>query len=169
MLENFDNQTLEDKLMKTTKRKLLLTGLTAVALVLAAFLAYTAWDARTGDQAMVCTGDNEGPLLRRAAEAFVPGEPERMAELGRVAEEIERQDGYENDINCLYPVMVHYLYSGERKSAAGHLPAMKEAHAEGQAVSQLFGYRMSIEDIEARIEHLAVVEEQVKENTIYLE
>lgn len=119
-----------------------------------------------GEVVMPCSDDSEGSILNRIA-SIDPANYEFMQQVEPIIEEITSAEGYANDPNCLYPLVVYYVFIGDPEASRQYYEQLSETYSE-DAISDMFVYRISLDSMKFYVEHLEDVERQAAENTIFL-
>lgn len=150
------------------KKQLLLAG-SAFAVIALGAGAYWWAVYRDSSDSLVCSVDKEGSLLRRAADSLnEPRNDDQKNQLAEAVAEIEAAAGHQEDVNCLYPMAIHYLNAAEADKAKAAIEKLEQLIDQGALLHDSFTYRLSIRDLKQRAEHLETYEERIQDNTLIL-
>lgn len=122
------------------------------------------------DQVAISGACSEGEgifILQRAIDALQPDDDQKMQELGEVVEGIVQLPDFADDANCLYPVVMHYIYQADPATARQYYEQLEKT-GQTEEASGNFAYKASLDDLKAHIEHLEFVRQETIDNTIYL-
>lgn len=70
---------------------------------------------------------------------YVVLQKENKLELKPYVEKIQGIPGYENDPNCLYPIVVYQIFRGDSKQSKNALELLKIAYVPSKGYSPLYG------------------------------
>ena len=96
---------------------LLLTGLVVISIV--AFVSV-----RHYQTLGLCTGKSGSPIYAKAVSTLNKG---NKLELNRLSSEVRKQNDFQKDINCLYPLVAVALKNNNIKQARGYYSMMSSA------------------------------------------
>ena len=129
----------EDSIKKPHKHRLRGFNLFAVIVFVVAmgFLGFKIINRKLAVQSG-CGGQATSPLYDSAVKEM---DPKRMQQLKVVVDTIQKTKGYEDDINCLYPVATYYFYKEQTVDARKIIEKMDVQISQSQKIAKVYSDR----------------------------
>lgn len=92
-----------------------------------------------------CSTKAEQPLLQQAGSELYSV---KVSKLGQTINKIQKIPNYQNDQNCLYPIVVYYINTGDSQNANKYLQELKKVYDSKKGFSTYFAPVKSISDLQ---------------------
>lgn len=108
-------------------------------------------------------------MFEKALSAYNPYDEADIATKAPLVEEITQTEGYENDANCLYPVTMYYVTTGDPENAKKYAEKLKQVYKEPEDISWQFVYHATNEEIADNIDFLEKQRDESINQSLYFE
>ena len=135
---------------RSHKKRLFLIAL--LSILAAALIAVLVWNKVAPELANQCRGTANSPLY--AESASLANDSLLTTTNEEVAQNIEKNNGYKNDVNCLYPLMSYYMKKKDADKVKTLFGLYGLAYGDDKKVEKMYkGYDVrSYEDVKKQVE-----------------
>ena len=114
------------------------------------------------DSTHMCNGRENSPIYVEAANNLTQT---KYQELEKTIQKIKKQDSYQKDPNCLYPIVGYYVIVGEVSNAKTAYSELEKVYNADRKFVKVYGPTVTtVNDVKAQIDTLDKVNEQFINN-----
>lgn len=127
-------------------------GLVLVGVAVVGVIVFSAWKGNVQNWGSQCRMRPEGPLYQ---EATVLIDESLITDKSRaVAAKIEKDKGYNTDVNCLYPLISYYIVSNDTEKVEKLFKSFGRAYGDDRSVNKMYkNYDVkSYKDVKKKVE-----------------
>lgn len=148
---------------RVPKKVLVLLGV--VLVVVAAGGVYWAYQYNTQRKhPIICSADDNG-LAVQASAALEDGKD--INELKNLVEKIQSTTNYQQDPNCLYPIVQYYIMTNNQSEAQKYLDELKLVYKQEGDIYPLYSPPNELQSLQDQINNLTQINESIKANTTF--
>lgn len=110
----------------------------------------------------VCSGTDKIALLNEAEASILSND---TLKLKAVNSKIQKLQGYEQDSNCLYPVVIYYLNISDQVNSRLYLNKLVKAYDPVKGFSSALGATRTLDSLKSNVDFLDVQLKSVQDNS----
>lgn len=165
----FKKKQVEGSVTGTDKSKGLLSrlkpkgkkqSLIALVIVLLLFGGLAYWLVKQQGDSLACSGRNN----QISYDAVGAMNPANTKSLEIVTDKIRVRKGYQEDPNCLYPIVTYYIYKNDAAKANENLSLLEKASQKNGKLSEAYDGLPGIDGLKQQVETINSINEQIKTN-----
>lgn len=112
----------------------------------------------------VCTSGGSNSLARQAATVFNPADYKKLK---TVTDTIQTKKGYEEDPNCLLPIVMYHVYLQSEKNAKDNLAKLEKVYDPKVGFDPAYDLWVeNIESVRSRVDTVSKQSQEIKKNRI---
>lgn len=144
-------------------KKFLLGSLIILLVVIIGIATVSLWKYK--DRTVVVCRSGPGGIIQEATEGLKARD---IQKLQPVVEKIKQLPNYEQDPNCLYPMVVYYASISDRSSANMYYAKLEKAYDPKVGFAQEYQQvGASMENVKKQVEFVDNLQQQINNNAIY--
>lgn len=135
-----------------------------VAVVAGGALVYALLAYKKQQSQSVCTSGGSNSLARQAATVFSPADHKKLK---TITDTIQSKKGYEEDPNCLLPIVMYHVYLQSEKNAKDNLAKLEKVYDPTVGFNEAYDLWVeNIEYVRARVSTVSKQSEEINKNRI---